>query len=151
MHIRSQFESNARNNPASSDCMSGAIRFNASSVTKNATSIALSYPQKRTARRVASNARLLLGKLSAIAPPFEAVSGVRSRNQSRQAPRFSLSAQPRQIFAACQGNGCHPEADGGGQRQAEEGCPHVTLLTIAGGSATGLSATGACIVACYGR
>jgi hypothetical protein len=33
---------------------------------KNATSIALSCPQKRTARRVASNARLLLGKLSAI-------------------------------------------------------------------------------------
>src|SRR5262245_15810586 len=91
MHIRSQFESNARNNPASSDCMSGAIRFNASSVTKNATSIALSYPQKRTARRVASNARLLLGKLSVIALPFEAVSVVRSQPRP---PNAALSRHP---------------------------------------------------------
>src|SRR5262252_7568919 len=29
--------------------------------------------------------------------------------------------------------------------------PRVTLLTSAGGSATGLSATGACIAMCYGR
>src|SRR5262245_59754637 len=69
----------------------------------------------------ASNARLLLGKLSVIAPPFEAVSVVRSRNQGRQAPRaLSLSAQPRQIFAACQSSGCHSEADGRGQGQAEQ-------------------------------
>src|SRR6516165_6042143 len=119
MQIRSQFESNTRSNPASSDCMSGAIRFNASSVTKNATSIALSYPQKRTARRVASNARLLLGKLSAI-EILSKLSTVRSRNQGRQAPRaLSLSAQSCQIFAVCQSNGCHAETDGRGQRQAE--------------------------------
>jgi hypothetical protein len=44
----------------------GLNGFNASSVTKNAASMVLSYPQKRTARRVASKARLLLGKLSGI-------------------------------------------------------------------------------------
>src|SRR5262245_41545045 len=100
----------------------------------------------------ASNARLLLGKLSVIAPPFEAVSVVRLRNQGRQAPRaLSLSAQLCQIFAVCRSNGCHAEAGGRGQRQAEQGSPDVTLLTIAGGSATGLSATGACIVAFYSR
>src|SRR5438046_10653952 len=51
--------------------MLGWIRFNASSVTKNAASIALSCPQKRTARRVASKERLWLGNLSAmVIPPF---------------------------------------------------------------------------------
>src|SRR5215831_19137626 len=61
-------------------------------MTKNATSIALSYAQKRTARRVASNARLLLGKLSAIGAPFEALNDVRSRNQA--AKRRALSRYP---------------------------------------------------------
>src|SRR5262245_2863579 len=59
---------------------------------KNATSIALSYPQKRTARRVASNARLILEKLSAIGAPFEALNDVRSRNQA--AKRRALSRYP---------------------------------------------------------
>src|SRR5262249_48754343 len=84
---------------------------------------------------------------SASSGPLEAVHGVRSCNQGCQAPRaLSLSAQPRQICAACQRDGCDPEARGRGQCQAEQGCPHVTLLMIAGGSATGLSATGACII-----
>src|SRR6185312_17408696 len=46
--------------------MSGVNFFNASSLTKNAASMALSYPQKRTAWRVASNERLRFGKLSAM-------------------------------------------------------------------------------------
>src|SRR5262245_64176809 len=71
--------------------MWGSTRFSASSVMKNATSIALSYPQKRTARRVASNARLLLGKLSVIALPFEAVSVVRSQPRP---PNAALSRHP---------------------------------------------------------
>src|SRR6516162_9069564 len=123
MQIRSQFESNTRSNPASSDCMSGAIRFNASSVTKNATSIALSYPQKRTARRVASNARLLLGKLSAIvvlsklSPRCSIAQPALTTPQS--AAQSGSPPQPCQIFAVYQNNGRPAEADGRSQRQAE--------------------------------
>src|SRR5262249_19243469 len=93
----------------------------------------------------------LIGKTQRHRSSFR--SGLRREIAAEAAKRraLSLSAQPRQIFAACQSSGCHPEADGRGQRQAEQGSPHVTLLTIAGGSATGLSATRACIVAFYGR
>src|SRR5712691_8479809 len=44
--------------------MLGWTRFNASSVTKNEASIALSWPQNRTARRLESYERLRLGKFS---------------------------------------------------------------------------------------
>jgi hypothetical protein len=45
-----------------------------------------------------------------------------------------------------QSYGGHAEAGGRTQRQTEYNDPHVTLPMIAGGSATGLSGTGACIV-----
>jgi hypothetical protein len=82
---------------------------------KNATSIALSCPQNRTARRVASNARLLLGKLSAIvvlsrlfrrriAPPTMTARG--------RGARSALSAQPRHTFAVRHDNRRRAEAAG---------------------------------------
>ena len=50
------------------------------------------------------------------------------------------------MFAACRSNGCHPEADGRGQCQVNRVIHMSRSIMIAGGSATGLSATGACIV-----
>src|SRR5262249_5517049 len=75
--------------------------------------------------------------------------GGRSRNPSwrRHARRArSLFAQLCHIFAVGQNDGSDAEAGGRSQRQAEQGDPHVALLMLAGGSATGLSATRACSV-----
>jgi hypothetical protein len=64
-------------------------------VTKNATSIALSCPQKRTARRVASNARLLLGKLSAIVVLSKLSMSVLDRaTEHEDAPSAARAAHP---------------------------------------------------------
>ena len=53
-HGKIAARANAPRSPASANRMSGAMRFNASSLTKNEASIALSYPQNRTgtSRRV---------------------------------------------------------------------------------------------------
>jgi hypothetical protein len=55
------------------------------------------------------------------------------------------------MFAVRQNDGCHAEADGRGQRQAKQDRPHVTLRSLTGESATGLSVTGACIIMHYDR
>src|SRR6516162_1167768 len=112
--------------------MWGSTRFSASSVTKNATSIALSCPQKRTARRVASNARLLLGKLSArllwgklsaivvLSKPSTPPAIAQPTMTIRPARRaLQLSGQPCRIFAVRQNNGGHAEAGGRSQCEAE--------------------------------
>src|SRR5262245_9597410 len=75
--------------------------------------------------------------------------GGRSRNRPwRRHARCarSLFAQLCHIFAVGQNDGSDAEAGGRSQRQAEQADPHVTLLSTAGGSATGLSATSACTV-----
>ena len=61
------------------------------------------------------------------------------------AARCASSAQPLEILAVHQNNGRQAEADGRSQRQAKQHHPHVTLPLVTGGSASGLSATGACI------
>jgi hypothetical protein len=54
------------------------------------------------------------------------------------------------MIAVRQNDGCHAEADGRGKRQAKQDRPHAALRCT-GESATGLSATGACIVVRYDR
>jgi hypothetical protein len=84
--------------------------------------MALSYPQKRTAHRVASKRGSYWENSAASLSSNLSHGGGRSRNRlwRRDAQRaLSSSAQACQIFVIAQNNGGHAEAGGRSQRQAE--------------------------------
>jgi hypothetical protein len=73
--------------------------------------------------KLSAHPRLLLGKLSAIvvlsklSTPLAIAQPTMTIRQARRA--LQLSGQPCRIFAVHQNNGCHAEADGHSQCEAE--------------------------------